>query len=428
MAISEARRGRPSATVRRCDVAVVGAGPAGSAAALALRQRRPDWDVVLVDRAPPGRDKVCGDGIGPEALPWLTAIGQQGLFLPAEVATRFRLVAAGAASVAGTPPAVGYVVPRATFDARLLTAARLAGTHFIQGRLVALSQEDDGVVLILHDGTAMRARYVVGADGANSAVRRLLGVPSNAGRHLAVAVRGYVDRADAVDDLLVVWDRTAMLAYAWAFPTADGRVNVGYGRALRAAPSGRARLAARARELLARAAPQLDLREAAFRGGRLPLSSWRPAAAHGRVLLSGDAASMINPLSGEGICYALASGVLAGQALLATGLGPAAGMRYDAALREAFSAHDRQVRLAYRLLRPCVVTASVRAAAKDPLLFDRLLGLAIGSGTLSAADVVRFAWRWSTALQRGSTDTGSPARRPHQREEAAATYAGRSRQ
>ncbi len=382
--------------VRHCDVAVVGAGPAGTAAALALRQRSPDWDVLLVDRAPPGRDKVCGDGIGPEALPWLSALGQHELLRPSEAVTSFRMVAPGARSVAGTPPAVGYVVPRATFDARLLSAARAAGARLTQGRVVALSQDDAGVTLALHDGTAIRARCVVGADGANSAVRRLLGVPSNSGRHLAVAVRGYVPRPVGVDDLLLVWDRAAPLAYAWAFPAADGRVNVGYGRALDDAPSGRARLAARARELLAVAAPQLDLRDASFGGGRLPLNSRRRATSRGRVLLSGDAASMINPLSGEGICYALASGVLAGQALAANGLGPVAAKRYDAALSERFSAHDRQVRLAYRLLRPFVVTASVRAAAKDPLLFNRLLGLAIGSGTLSAADVVRFVFRWST--------------------------------
>ena len=88
----------------RCDVAVVGAGPAGTSAALALRQQRPEWDVLLVDRAPPARDKVCGDGIGPEALRWLEALGQRGLLSPAEQVTGLRLVAPGGVSVAGAPP------------------------------------------------------------------------------------------------------------------------------------------------------------------------------------------------------------------------------------------------------------------------------------------------------------------------------------
>lgn len=393
----------------RCDVAVVGAGPAGTSAALALRQQRPEWDVLLVDRAPPGRDKVCGDGIGPEALPWLEALGQRGLLSPAEQVTGFRLVAPGGVSVAGAPPAAGFVVPRADFDARLLGAARRAGAGFAQGRVVGLVQDAAGVTLALHDGSNVRARYVVGADGANSAVRRLLGVPPNTGRHLAVAVRGYVARPAGFDELLLVWDRADLLAYAWAFPTADGRVNVGYGRALDGGSSGRNRLAARGRELLAGAVPQLDLREASFRGSRLPLSSRRPAPAHGRVLLAGDAASLINPLSGEGICYALASGVLAGDSIVPAGAQPDPAQRYTAALRKRFLAHDRQARLAYRLLRPSIVIAAVRAAGRDRRLFDRLLGLGLGSGTLSVGDVARLTWHGCTT---GLPAASAPAPQP----------------
>lgn len=384
-----------------CDVAVVGAGPAGTATALALRQRRPEWDVLLLDRSPPGRDKVCGDGVGPDAVPWLVAVGQDRLLDPAEQVAAFRLVVPGGANVEGASPTAGFVVPRAVFDARLLTAARRAGARFVQGRVVALSQDAAGVTLALHSGSSVRARYAVGADGANSVVRRLLGVPPNTGRHLAVAVRGYVRRPAGFDALVLAWERAERLAYAWAFPTADGRVNVGYGRAVGRPPVGRATLVARCRLLLADAAPTIDLREATFSGHRLPLSSRRPVPAHGRVLLAGDAASLINPLSGEGICYALASGVLAGEAIAAAGPGPDAGHRYATALRRQFGAHDRQVGVAYRLLSPVVVASAVRAAGADPRLFERLSGLALGSGVLSPGDAIRIAWRGGTAGFRG---------------------------
>lgn len=395
-----------------CDVAVVGAGPAGTAAALAVRQRRPEWDVLLLDRAPPGRDKTCGDAIGPDALPWLAAVGQHRLLAPAEQVAAFRLLAPGGASAEGVPSAAGFVVPRAVFDARLLTAARRAGARFVQRRVVELAQDTAGVTMALQGGPAVRARYAVGADGANSAVRRQLGLPPPTGRHLAVAVRGYVPRPAGFDELLLAWDRAPLLAYAWAFPAADGRLNVGYGRAVGREPLGRAALVERCRGLLANAAPTIDLREAGFSGHRLPLGSRRPAPAHGRVLLAGDAAGMINPLSGEGICYALASGVLAGESIATAGAAADPAQRYTAALRERFVVHDRQVRLAYRLLSPFVVTSAVRAAGNDPRLFDRLLGLAIGSGTLSAGDVARFTWRWCTA---GLPAASAPPRRPPDR-------------
>lgn len=393
--------GRPAvakhATGLRCDVAVVGAGPAGTAAALALRQQQPGLDVLMVDRAPPGRDKTCGDAIGPETLGWLAGLGQHRLLHPEERVASFRVVAPSGDCVLGRSPVPGFVVPRRVFDARLLAAARAAGARFVQAEVATVQQDGGWMRLGLRDGSALLARYVVGADGANSATRRATGTPPSQGRHLAVAVRGYVARPPGADELLLVWDEGhTPLCYAWAFPAADGRMNIGYGRTAHHPAGGRGRLADRCLQLLQSASPDLVRGQVHFSGHRLPLASRRPTVSHGRLLLVGDAASLVNPLSGEGICSAVASGVLAGSAIAACIDDPrsdAAGRRYATMLRDHFGVHLRQTALAYRVLTPGLINASVRAAARDDRLLHALLAFTLGAGVLSAKDVVGLTGR-----------------------------------
>ena len=98
-------------------------------------------------------------------------------------------------------------------------------------------------------------------------------------------------------------------AYAWSFPIGGGRANVGYGELLGRRPLSRAELLAGLHSLL----PGLG-EPTALRAHRLPLSSGRPPIPAGPVVLAGDAQSMINPFTGEGIFYAVVSGALAGRA------------------------------------------------------------------------------------------------------------------
>ena len=242
-------------------------------------------------------------------------------------------------------------------------------------------------------GVIVDGRYttpvLIGADGANSTVRRAAGQPPNRGRHLAVAVRGYAPAPDGFDELYIRWDPVPGdgLGYAWAFPTAHGSVNVGYGTA--APATSKARLVNRAAELL----PGFAVESTRMAGHLLPLSTRMPRPAVGRVLLVGDAASLINPLSGEGIFYALASGALAGRAAVAAD----AGGSYARALRARFGRQHRQLRALYPLLdRPRVIEAAVRACGRDERVFRQLLSVGLGEGTLGIADLARFtasAWR-----------------------------------
>ncbi len=379
-----ARRGSsPTAGLDAFDVIVVGAGPGGSAAALGALGAQPAARVLILDRAPLGRDKVCGDAVGPDAVAELASLGLTDILRPDERRSRFRLVAPSGAHMVGLAPMPGYIVPRAELDYQLVMAAIAAGAIYRQ-HTVREIQQHVGVVIV--DGK-YTAPVLIGADGANSTVRRATGQPPNRSPHLAVAVRGYAPAPDGFDELYIRWDPVpgGGLGYAWAFPTAHGSVNLGYGTA--APLTSKARLVDRAAELL----PGFE--STRMTGHLLPLSTRMPRPAVGRVLLVGDAASLVNPLTGEGIFYALASGALAGRSIDAADPGGS----YSRALRARFGRQHRQLRALYALMdRPRAIEAAVQACVQDERVFRRLLSVGLGEGTLDVTDLARFAsaaWR-----------------------------------
>lgn len=370
-----------AAMTTRVDVLVCGAGPAGTAAALAARQANPRASVLLLDRAAFPRDKVCGDGVGPHAGDVLAELGVAHVVEDRERFSSYRLCGPGGAEVTATSARTGWVVPRHEFDARLVTAATDAGADFARHRVRSMTVGDDRVVV----DDAYEARVVVGADGANSVVRRATGAASNPPAHRAVALRGYATRPSGLDEMYFAWDGASGLAYTWAFPTADTRVNVGYIRLASARTEGRRGL----QRALTQRLPHLPARAGTLAGHTLPLSSRRPdPAPHPRVLLVGDAASLINPLSGEGIYYALASGALAGAATVADDPGSV----YRTSLRARYARHWRDTRVAAAALHvPGAVRAGLLAARQQPALLESLIDLTLGDGTLSGRGAVRAA-------------------------------------
>src|SRR5687768_16763558 len=114
------------------DVVVVGGGPAGAACAAAARQADPTARVLVLDRADFPRDKVCGDGIAPEAFDVLEELGfdREALTAGYPSVERLRLRSPGGATVERPMPRPAYVVPRAVLDGRLLTAALASGAEF----------------------------------------------------------------------------------------------------------------------------------------------------------------------------------------------------------------------------------------------------------------------------------------------------------
>ncbi|TDB69311.1 geranylgeranyl reductase, partial [Micromonospora sp. KC721] len=282
----------------------------------------------------------------------------------------------GGGEVARPLPRPAYTVPRKVFDARLVAAAVRAGAVLRRHPVRRIELRDDRVVV---DG-AFAAGALVGADGAGSVVRRALGHPVNPDRHLALAIRGYAPALPGPPEQLIVTSSPRWPAYAWSFPIGDGRANVGYGEVLRGEPLNRA-------HLLDRLAALLPATDAAMvtelRAHHLPLSTHRPAPGRGRVVLAGDALSLINPFTGEGIFYALLSGALAGSA--AAGSPGRAADRYAAALRGRLGAHLRHSSVAAWLARRRrIVDAAVRAARRDGRVYTAVVELGLGDGRLDA--------------------------------------------
>ncbi len=361
------------------DVAVVGAGPAGAAAAVAALRRRPHARVLLLDRDAFPRDKACGDGVAPHAVDVLAGLGVDlgDRDVPVDL---LRLGFPAGPYVAARMRRPAYVVPRTDLDARLVRAAVGAGAVLRRARVRSLDVRADHVVV---DGE--RARVVVGADGANGVTRALAGAAPPLAGTVAVAIRGYAPvRPDLAAEQAIVFAPVGWPAYAWSFPVGDGRANVGYGELLAGGPRPTRRHLLDRLDLLL---PGCSTGATRWRAHRLPLSSGRPRQPDGRLLLAGDALSLVNPMTGEGIYYAVLSGALAGEAAVGAADGRAdpgdPGRAYRTALRAALGRHLRHTDVAARLARSHrVVRAGVLAAQRDQRVFDDLVELGLGRGLL----------------------------------------------
>jgi geranylgeranyl reductase family protein len=359
------------------DVVVVGGGPAGSAAALRARQLRADAQVLLLDAADFPRDKACGDGIAPHAADELAMLGALDALDGYPPVRRLRVSSPGGREVLAEPRRPNYVVPREVFDARLVAAAVRAGVTVRRGRVRRLTVRDGWVEL---DGE-VAGRVVVGADGASSTVRRQLEVARTPPAHTAIAVRGYAPAPAGVPEQRIAMVAQGWPAYAWSFPIGDGRANVGFGKLTtrigEEGRGGRAELYDRLAELL----PDSPADPATLRAHHLPLSSGRPRQPDGRVLLAGDALSLINPLTGEGIYYALLSGRLAAEAAIRAP--DAAGTAYRQALGRELGRHLRHTTLLARAGQvPGFLDAAVAAADRRRDVFDVAVEVGLGRGTV----------------------------------------------
>jgi geranylgeranyl reductase family protein len=292
----------------RYDVLVVGAGPAGSTVArrLALGGAR----VALLDRATFPRDKPCGGGVTVRAAALagdvdLTPVVER-VIHAARVTARLRRP-----FERRSPEPLTYMTQRRRLDHYLLQRAAEVGADVRQGVAVRAGEVTDAGVTLRADGDVYRGAVLVAADGANGVTARIAGLDPIG--QWAVALEGNLP-ADA--GVLERWKDTIALdlggtpgGYGWIFPKGD-HVNVGVGGWQWIGPTLRDRLAALCRAYGFDPAALCDLR-----GHRLPMRRDGAPVVSGRALAVGDAAGLIDPLSGEGIQHAFESGALAAGAI-----------------------------------------------------------------------------------------------------------------
>lgn len=379
---------------RACDLLVVGGGPAGAAAAIAARRAAPELDTLVLDRQAFPRDKACGDGLGPGVVARLADLGAGDVVRGRRPIERLKIVAPSGAEVVGDLPAIGksargYVVPRSEFDDALLSRARDAGAEVLtESRLEGLASPDADPVRVTSSGSngsaSIEARAVIAADGARSDVRRLLGVAYNDPAHTGVAIRAYVERPGGFEHMAFYFKRELLPAYGWVFPIGERGANVGVMIDAERFRRQERRLPDLLRDFL-QSSGHASLEPARSRTYMLPFASFVPALVHGRVALVGDAASMINPFSGEGIAYGMAAGMEAARravrALRSGGAEPPF-VGFDAWFRERFGEHFRASARAKRLAqRAWIADFGVRAARRRPEFVREGIELLVGEGT-----------------------------------------------
>lgn len=360
------------------NVVVVGAGPAGSAAALGALREDPTLRVLLLDRSTFPRDKSCGDGIAPHVLDALAAVGAHDV-VDGWTPIRQLELSHGDVRVEGRMDREVHVVPREVFDARLVERAVAAGAVLRQHRVTSMTLDP-----LLVSGE-LRPGVVVGADGAHSLVRELLLGKRREPR--ALAIRGYAPTTPELRGRQVIrYGHRRQPSYAWAFDRGDGLANVGYGELLPGEDKGQPPSRQLLLDQLETLVPGAAATGTGWRGHHLPLSSWRWDQPDGPVLLAGDAAGLVNPMTGEGIYYAVATGIAAGRTAaraVAARRPEAAGAQHRREVRRLLGAHLRHTFVASRLSRsPTIVDAGIRAAGRDRHVFDTLVEIGLGDGRI----------------------------------------------
>lgn len=316
------------------DVVVIGAGPGGSSTAHFLA--RAGLDVLLVDRADFPRDKTCGDGLTPCALenlhelgllPELTSRAWPIRTVEVVAPRRQRLTTPLTAQdhVAAYPP--GLVVPREILDNLILERAVAAGATFQPGvRVTDLEPSETGIVVSGEQAggaVSVEGRLAVVATGANLALPRRLGLLPRR-QTMMLAARTYVEGLSGMRECMHFrFHDVPLPGYGWVFPISADAANVGVGVFPAWSPLAAKQPTARnALDAFMRAPAVKELLgdvqvDGQVKGAPLRLDFARSGTVGPRTLLVGEAAGLVNPLTGEGVDYALESGRIAARHLIA---------------------------------------------------------------------------------------------------------------
>lgn len=287
------------------DVIVVGAGPAGASAAYWLGEA--GKRVLVLEKEALPRYKPCGGGV-PQAVLGCFPFSFSGVIETWVRFVRFRFRDEQEVTTQLPAGAVAMVM-RDQFDLHLLDHAQVQVRD--RSEVMALQQDGAGVTVTTAQGEVFQARHLIGADGANSRVARLVGLQPEIRMGFAIEAEAPVS-----DGLMEEYANTALFVfgvaprgYLWVFPKAD-HLSVGIGALQERVPA----ISRILEQEMGRLG--IEIGEVRQRGQRLPLHRGPSRVHQGRVLLTGDAAGLVDPLIGEGIRHAVNSGRLAAESIL----------------------------------------------------------------------------------------------------------------
>ncbi|MUL44689.1 geranylgeranyl reductase family protein [Mycobacterium sp. CBMA293] len=389
--------------VVHADVVVVGAGPAGSAAAAwAARRGR---DVLVIDSAPFPRDKACGDGLTPRAIAELRELGL-GEWLGGHISHYgLRMAGFGADREVRWPgpsfPDTSSAVPRTELDDRIRQVAEEAGAKMLLGvKAVGVEHDASGRVrtLKLDDGQEVSCTELIVADGARSTLGRVLGREWHQETVYGVAIRAYISTPRHAEPWITSHlelrspEGEVLPGYGWIFPLGNGEVNIGVG----ALATEKRPADAALRPLLAHYT-NLRRDEWGFAGqprlaksALLPMGGAVSGVAGPNWVLVGDAAACVNPLNGEGIDYGLETGRLAADLLGSGDLSAA----WPAVLQEHYAAGFSVARrLAILLTVPKFLPLAGPVAMRSQFLMNVAVRAMGNLVTEEDTDMIARIWR-----------------------------------
>lgn len=388
------------ASERTADVIVVGAGPAGATTAYHLA--RSGLDVLLLEKTAFPREKVCGDGLTPRAVKQLVAMGVDVSEEAGWLRNRgLRIIGGGHRLELDWPelasyPDYGLVRKRDDFDEQLARQAEKAGARLHErcnvgepildagGRITGVHAKlgEEKTPVTFH------APIVVAADGNSTRLSLKMGLHRRQDRPMGVAVRTYFDSPRHEDDFLEswleLWDRRGpqdrlLPGYGWVFGMGDGTSNVGLG-VLNTSESfqdldWREVLKAWTASMPEEWGFTPDNMTCPIRGAALPMAFNRKPHYTRGLLLVGDAGGLVNPFNGEGIAYAMESGVIAAETIVQAHARTTASQRelalqrYPKVLSETYGGYYTLGRAFVKLIgNPKVMKLGTEHGLSKPLL------------------------------------------------------------
>ena len=400
------------------DVLIIGAGPSGSNAAISYKNLNPNLKVGLIDKSIFPRDKSCGDAIGPGVISALKRFNNQHildnepqvvsttLYGPENIGIQNYIP-----EVKNKEDSIVYVIPRIDLDNRILNLAKDLDVDVFEGySFVSFEKDSDNKLVVeIKNGdniTKLGAKILVGADGANSRVRKQLNVNTNSDWHKAIAIRAYIDSPNYLE---IFKERTLMFeinvsaekGYAWAFPSKGNLLNIGIGVPLNIFKKEKLDINVLLQDFIT----QLTNRGVVVENIRdeksylLPFASSRPKFKNDiNVALIGDASSMINPMSGEGIFYGMEAGYLLAKNTynlidssdLTKGIAD-----YEKAFSKRFRKHYLSCALARLLLQsPFMTKRLLKVASNDQNTIDFVVELLFDEAYLTFGKVMKIVYKF----------------------------------